>query len=260
MNIKSLFRKPEKFTNYDPNSPASKAARKWDEREGQIVEQNQNLRKITVGLTIAVVALSGGIVWRSLAATMIPYVVTLDAKTGEVRGLGTAQEMRDFQPTEQMNQYFVKQFITDVRGVPLDPVVYKANLTRAQAYLTVDGASLLASKMQDEKLTERFGKSTVQIQINSIVPMEGGKSYQVRWTEAEYSINGQKTNNTTYTGIFTVEHIATKDEQQLAKNPVGLYISNFSWSRDVEAPKNSKQNEQANTASTVANAVQQALP
>ena len=32
MNIKGMFRKPEKFTNYEPDSPASRAARKWDER------------------------------------------------------------------------------------------------------------------------------------------------------------------------------------------------------------------------------------
>lgn len=233
MNVKSLFRKPEKFTNYDPNSPASKAARRWDEREGQIIEQNQNLRKLTVGLMVTIVALGAGLVYRSLSSSMIPYVVTLDATTGEVRNVGTAQSMTDYQPSEQMYEYFLRQFVADIRSVPLDPVVYNRNMTEAQAYLTKDGASLLRSKMTEEKLTDRFGKETVQVQIISLVKMEGGKSYQIRWSEDAYTINGSKKNVSTYTGIFTVEHIQTQDEQQLMRNPVGMYISDFSWAKDA---------------------------
>ena len=101
MNVKSLFHKPEKFTNYDPNSPAAKAAQRWDEREGQIVEQNQNLRKLTIGLMVTIIVLGGGLVYRSLSSTMVPYVVTYDSSTGEIRGVGTAQEMRDLQLTNK---------------------------------------------------------------------------------------------------------------------------------------------------------------
>lgn len=243
MNVKSLFRKPEKFTNYDPNSPAAKAAQRWDEREGQIVEQNQNLRKLTIGLMITIIALGGGLVYRSLASTMVPYVVTFDSSTGEIRGVGTAQEMRDFQPTNKMTEFFVKEFLNDVRSVPIDPVVYKKNLTEAQSFVTKDGAALLASKMRDEKLTDKFGNKTVQVQIHSMVPMEGGKSYQIRWSEDEYSIGANNKTVTTYTGIFTVEHIATKDEEQLMKNPAGIYISNFSWSKDTGGEPSTKQSK-----------------
>jgi len=237
LNVKSLFRKPEKFTNYDPNSPASKAAKRWDEREGQIVEQNQNLRKITVGLMITIIALGGGLVYKSLSSSVVPYVVTLDETTGEIHGVGTAQEMKDYKPNAKVYQYFLKQFIVNVRSVPLDPIVYKQNLVTAQAYLTKDGAAIFASKANEEKLTDRFGKETVQVQIASMVPMEDGKSYQVRWNEDEYSIGGGKGTTSTYTGIFTLDHIETKEEQQLAKNPAGVYISNFSWSKDNEIQK-----------------------
>ena len=249
MDIKSLFKKPEKFTSYDPNSPASKAARRWDEREGQIIEQNQNLRKLTVGLMVTIVALGGALVYKSMASSMVPYVVTLDATTGEVRNVGTAQSMNNFQPSDKMYEYFLRQFLSDIRSVPLDPVVYNHNITEAQAYLTRDGANLLANKVKEEKLAERFGQSTVQVQIISLVKMEGGKSYQIRWSEDEYNINGGKKSVNTYTGIFTVEHIQTNDEQQLMKNPVGMYVSDFSWAKDAAGASNT-----SNTSNNASNA------
>ena len=254
MDIKSLFKKPDKFTNYDPNSPASKAARRWDEREGQIIEQNQNLRKLTIGLMVTIAALGGALVYKSMSSSMVPYVVTLDATTGEVRNVGTAQSMNSFQPTDKMYEYFIRQFVTDVRSVPLDPVVYRHNVDEAQAYLTRDGANLLTNKAKEEKLTERFGQSTVQVQIISIVKMEGGKSYQVRWSEDEYSIGGGKKAVNTYTGIFTVEHIQTDDEKQLAKNPVGMYISDFSWAKDASNASANAKNNNANAQASNTNA------
>ena len=48
--MKSLLSKPEKFTNYEAISPAMRAARKWDEREGEIIVQNYNLRRLLVGM------------------------------------------------------------------------------------------------------------------------------------------------------------------------------------------------------------------
>ena len=86
MNVKNLFSKPEKFTNYEAISPAARAARKWDEREGEIIVQ----------------------------------------------------------------------------------------------------------------MTEKFGHQTVQINISTILPMEGGHSYQIRWTEETFTIsNGENKSTTT---------------------------------------------------------------
>ena len=62
MNIKTLFSKPEKFTEYEPESPAARAARKWDEREGEIIVQNYNLRRLLVGLLAVVMVMTVGLV------------------------------------------------------------------------------------------------------------------------------------------------------------------------------------------------------
>lgn len=251
LNIKSLFHRPEHFTLPDSSlSPAEKASRKWDAREGEIIEQNYNLRRILIGLIIVVVALAAALSYKAISENYLVYVVETDIKTGEVRNVGTANKMENYKPNEQVYNYFIRQFVKDVRSVPLDEVVYKNQLKEAYGFLTKDGANVLQTRFQSEKRAELLGKSTVQVTINSVLPMDGGKSYQVRWIEVEYQINGGANGSkkvTPYTGMFTVENIKTDDKEQLKVNPLGMYISDFRWEQDEAG--NAEKNAQANNNS-----------
>ena len=89
--MKSLLSKPEKFTSYEPESPAARAARKWDEREGEIIVQNYNLRRLLAGLLGVIMILTVGLVYKSLSANVIPYIVEFDTVTGAVCNVGTTE-------------------------------------------------------------------------------------------------------------------------------------------------------------------------
>lgn len=244
MNISSLFHRPEKFTSYDPNSPAARAARKWDEREGEIIEQNYNLRKLLIGLIVVIVALTIGLVYKSISDYSTVYVVETDIKTGEIRNVGTVNKMDNYKPSDQMYSYFIKQFVKDIRSVPLDEVVFKNQLREAFGFVTKDGANILQGKMQNDGTISKIGSTTVQVEFTNILPMEGGKSYQVRWTEVEYTAGSGKKVVTPYTGVFTVEIIKSNDKEQLDINPLGMYISDMRWDKDsTGSVKQNKQGE-----------------
>lgn len=243
MNISSLFKRPEHFTKPTANmSPAEKASHKWDEREGEIIEQNYNLRRLLTGLMVVIVVLGIALCYKSISENYLVYVVETDIKTGEVRNVGTINKMNNYQPTDQIYSYFIRQFITDTRSVPLDEVVYKNQLKNAIGFLTKDGANVLNTRLQEEHRV--LGKETVQVTINSILPMEGGKSYQARWTEVKYQTGSGEKNVTSYTGAFTVEMIKSDDKQQLEINPLGMYISDFRWEKDSDWTKTNNNNEQ----------------
>jgi type IV secretion system protein TrbF len=55
----------------------------------------------------------------------------------------------------------------------------------------------------------------------------------VRWEETTYNKDGVTTGIKNMTGIFTIEISPPDDEYKLKVNPLGLYIKQFSWSRDV---------------------------
>ena len=235
MNVKSLFSKPEKFTNYEAISPAMRAARKWDEREGEIIVQNYNLRRLLVGMLAVVIVLTVSLVYKSLSANVMPYIVEVDTTTGMVRNVGTIEASKHYEAGESVYKYFLSRFLKNTREIPLDPVVYKENITTSYGFLTKDVAKKLQTMLKTEKLTEKFGHQTVQINISTILPLEGGHSYQIRWTEETFTISNGEKKVTPYSGIFTVQTIRSDDETKLLVNPIGMYISDFSWSKDASA-------------------------
>lgn len=235
MNIKNLFSKPEKFTNYEAESPAARAARKWDEREGEIIVQNYNLRRLLLGMMSVVIFMTVGLVYKSLSSNVMPYIVEVDTTTGIVRNIGTVEASKHYQAGEAVYKYFLSKFLKNVREMPLDPVVYRENLSTSYGFLTKTAALKLQTMLKSEKMTEKFGQQTVQINISTILPLEGGRSYQIRWTEEIFTISNGEKKVTPYSGIFTVQMIKSDDETKLMINPIGLYISDFSWSKDATA-------------------------
>ena len=231
----SIFKRPEKFTNFEEETPAARAARKWDEREGEIVVQNYHLRMTAFGLMAVIVILAVGLVYKSLSSTVMPYVVEVDTTSGAVRNVGTVESSRNYEPGEAVHKYFLAKFLKNIREIPLDPIVYKEHLNEAYGFLTKNAGYKLQTMLATEKNAERFGSETVQINISTVLPLEGGHSYQIRWTEEIFTIGSGEKKVTPYSGIFTIQNIKSDDELQLAINPIGLYISDFSWSKDASA-------------------------
>ena len=250
MNIKDLFRRPEHFTKPTKSmSPAELAASKWDKREGEIIEQNYNLRRLLIGMMLVIVVLGGALCYKSISENYLVYVVETDIKTGEVRNVGTVARMDNYTPNDQVYAYFIRQFVIDTRSIPLDEVVYKNQLKNALGFLTKDGANILDSRLRAEN--RQLGRETVQVSITSILPLEGAKSYQVRWTEVKYTTGSGERKVTNYTGVFTTEIIKSDKKEQIAVNPLGLYISDFRWEQDAEGVKTTENNNQNNNANRV---------
>ena len=153
--MKSLFSKPEKFTNYEATSPAARAARKWDEREGEIIVQNYNLRRLLVGMLAVVVVLTVSLVYKSLSSNVMPYIVEVDTTTGMVRNVGTVEANARYKPGESVYKYFLSRFLKNTREIPLDPVVYKENLTTSYGFLMKDAAKNVADDVEDGKANRK---------------------------------------------------------------------------------------------------------
>lgn len=154
--------------------------------------------------------------------------------------MGTVDDSRNYKPSESVYKYFLGQFIKKSREIPLDPIVYKEHISMAYAFLTRDAGMKFQSCMKDEKIEERFGHETVQVNITSILPLNGGHSYQIRWNEEKFIIGSGEKIITPYSAVFTVQMIETDDAEQLKVNPLGLYISDFNWSKDASAVNSKK--------------------
>lgn len=240
MNIRKLFTRPENYTAMDEMSPADRAKQTWDNRDGSVIIQNYNLRLLNIGQLAVNVILVGALIFSSMKSSVQPFVVFANPQNGEVWHVGTAAEAQNFEPTEEMKRYFMANFIKNTREIPLDPVVYKKNLLQAYNFMTKDAGFKYQAQLENDKVGEKLGHSTVVVDIVSIVPVESGKSYQVRWTETELTIDNGKKTVTPYSGIFSVQTMQVDDEKQLAANPIGFYILDFNYSKDATDVNNPK--------------------
>lgn len=217
---------PEGFTL----SPYQRAMEEWDNRIGAARVQAKNWRIIALCLVAVSVILAGGLVYQSSKSRVVPYVVEVDSE-GLVQAVGPAVQ-RKYVPSKAVLQYFLSQFVTYVRSVPLDPVVAKDHWLSAYGYLRQSAANSLNEIARKEQPLSKVGQETVAVQIKSVVSLSA-ETFQVRWEESTCNEEGVPAGVKNMTGLFTVEISPPTDDKTLKVNPLGLYIKHFSWSQEV---------------------------
>ncbi len=217
-----------------PATPYMRAQQEWDDRIGGAVVQSKNWRFACFGLLVLSLLLGGGLIFQGTQNKVVPVIVGLDRERGEPVVFGRASD-HPYQPQLQEIKYFLTQFINLVRGVPEDPVLIKQNWLKAYAYLRHDAANVLndLTNSDSESPLKKIGEQTVIVQPLSVVQVAGGNSFQARWEETVYNRQGNPVQHYVMNAVFTIELVPPQDEKSLNQNPLGLYIINFQWNREL---------------------------
>lgn len=231
MSSKAFGAIPPKFPPENvPESRWTKSKREWDDRIGNARLQAFNWRLIAIILSLCLLVTISGLIYQSSKSTVTPYVIEVDSTSGMARAVGPASAS-NYTPKEAEVKYFLSQFIQNSRSVPLDPIMYKQNWNKAYMFMRQSAATKMNQYMQNENQISLLGRETVQPNVLVIVPMTNS-TYQIRWTEENFSIGGGQKSVTNMTGVFTIEFGQPKDERELLINPLGMYIKDFSYSKE----------------------------
>lgn len=215
----------------------------WDGYIGGVMTRNKTLLQLVKALTLACVVLAGALVYKSMAISTVPYIIEVDKANGDIRVVGDVRENK-YVADEGVLKAQIRKFIIDTRGVTSDPNVYKERLNEAYNMLSQNGRTKLQNFYESTKRAELFGRATVQIQISSMLE-KGSDTYQVSWQEK--TVDGSGRTTTSYmTGLFTISELSVEDEEWKRANPLGLFITDFSWDRDDTANAQSANNNQQN--------------
>ncbi|MBO5636255.1 MAG: type IV secretion system protein [Acidaminococcaceae bacterium] len=194
----------------------------------------EQLHRIIIALILCLVIAILAVVFISLTANYRTYVVRVDSLTGQV---DTAQELKatNYSPRDAEIKYFLTSLVVDTRTIGLDPVAYKRNWMKAQYFLTPAAAQKLNNMVAKENPISKIQKKeTVHVQIKSINLQPGTQStYQVRWSEDNFNQNGNLTKKEDFIGLYTIQVIPPKKEDELAVNPLGLRIIDLNYSREA---------------------------
>ena len=102
--------------------------------------------------------------------------------------------------------------------------------------MTKEASTKLATFVQKDNPALKMGHQTVTPQINSIQLYPGSSNiYQVRWSEKEYSMNGDLTNRATqYAGLFQIVINPPTSEENILINPLGIFIKDLTITAETQ--------------------------
>lgn len=135
---------------------------------------------------------------------------------------------------EKETKYFISKFILDIRTLPKDTAYYDNKLKENAFFLTQNSQKKLDAVIQETGTIQMLAdKITTNVNIVSANKLTNtSNTYQVRWKEKQFSETGMEIQNTSYLGVFTVDYVNEKNEELVAKNPLGIIIKDFTISRE----------------------------
>jgi type IV secretory pathway TrbF-like protein len=214
------------------DTPYRKAQQEWDRRMGGATVHAANWRLIAFALAGLQFFSFAGLIYLGAQPKAIPHIVEID-KLGQPTYLGPLDRsaLRDFKPSTASLHYHLRRFVTDTREISSDAAVLKRNWFDAYKLVTADGANQLNAYVKDSNPFEQLERQVrVSIQVNVIVQISQD-TWQVDWTETTWDEHGNPTGTAVWRGNFHVLLRVPDAAEQLALNPLGLFIDELHWAR-----------------------------
>jgi type IV secretion system protein VirB5 len=155
-------------------------------------------------------------------------VVQVD-KLGQAQAVAPA--VADYQPTDPQIAWHLARFITEVRGIPADPVVLRQNWLEAYNYVTDKGALALNDYARTNDPFSKIGKAQVSVDVASVI-RASDNSFRVEWVEHRY-VDDALTATERWSAILTIVVQTPTDADRLKKNPLGVFVHALNWSKEL---------------------------
>jgi len=211
-------------------SPYVAARHEWDERYGSLIMQARNWRvAFQVSAVIALVAVAGAM-WLSLHARTRVFVVALD-QLGRSVAAGYADQS-SVASDERLRRSIILNWVESLRTVTSDTVAQAKAIRTVYAQIAQGSAAMSAINdfYRGDPPQTRGKTETVSVEVNAVLPTSD-RSYEVDWTETTRDLQGAATATGRWKGSFMIAVDPPTDEATARMNPLGIYVTNASWSR-----------------------------
>lgn len=206
------------------------ARSEWNERYGSYIAAARRWRAVAwMALALAFVT-TGGVVVLATQSRVVPYVVEVDGRQRPV-AIFKAEEMRAGTP--RFIRAELARFVQDFRGVSYDAAVQREAVERVYAHLAAGSpaTSAVSSWYRANDPFDRASRETTVVEVSQVLNVSGDV-WRMEWTERPRSRAGTQGEPVSWTGTAKVERGDIREEL-LILNPIGLFVSEFDWSRDL---------------------------
>lgn len=213
------------------DTPYKKALQEWDRRMGDSVARARNWR-LAFFSAIFFIAFPCvlGLIFLGMQPKSVPHIIEI-ASDGSAEYKGAiGKSWANCKPSQASVIYHLQRFINDTRTISSDSAVIKKNWLDAYNLVTPSAGTILNTYAGESDPFTQASTQRVSIEISSTVPISSD-SWQIDWTEKTWGQQGNLIETSYWRGIFNVEFITPKKESDFMKNPIGLYINEFHWSK-----------------------------
>lgn len=216
-----------------PSEPSNdiylNARREWNERYGSYVAQARTWRLVAVAaLGVAAVAVAG-IAYIGSQSRIVPYVVRIN-KLGDAVAVGPAEVGHPVNKRVIVAQ--LAQWVVDVRSIYADYAAEHAIIE--QAYSTIANQSPAQAAFNDyfraHSPFDLAATETRSVQVHDVLPVSP-HVYRVTWTETTIPRNASETRTRTWSALITIRISPPSTPAQIMRNPMGVLITDFTWSQ-----------------------------
>lgn len=222
----------------ESENPYLAAKRTWNDQAAANVANRQMWQMLGILSLMIALAGVGGVIYIGSQSKFVPYVVEVD-KHSETIAVAPAQRATD--PDPRVIHASVASFIGDIRMVTPDVALQRKGIYHVYSMLSSkDAATAKANDWlngtEDSSPFKRAEKETVSIEITSVIP-QTPDTWQVDWVETvrdrQGVVKGQPSKMRALVTVYTVQTTPQTTEDQIRNNPLGIYVRDFSWSKQV---------------------------
>mgnify|MGYP001627114323 CR=1 FL=1 len=222
----------------ESDNPYLSARRTWNDHAAQAASSRQSWQLLAVLSLLVALAAVGGMVHVAGQSRFVPYVVEVD-KLGQPVAVAPAQQALAADP--RVVRAAVAAFVSDARLVTPDIALQRKAIYRLYSMLAAnDPATAKANEWlngtDQSSPLKRAAMETVSTEIISALP-QTADTWQVDWKETVRDRQGvlkaAPFRMRALLTVYTVAATPQTTEEQLRNNPLGIYVRDFSWAKQL---------------------------
>lgn len=216
-------------TRASNHSPYLSARKEWDERYGDLISRAKNWRAAAFLFGVIALAAVAGMVVIAKQAKVVPYVVAVDS-LGRVASAGMADQTTA--ADDRLKRAVLYQWVSDWRMVTLDGIAQRKAIDRAYAMIGngTPAQTIISEYYSKDPPHARAQTQTVDVDVKAVFATSD-RTYEVEWTETTRTLTGQVKSEESWKGSLTIAINPPSDERLIRVNPLGVYVTNASWSK-----------------------------
>jgi type IV secretory pathway TrbF-like protein len=224
--------------NGESDNPYLSARRTWNDHIRGVHASRQTWQLIGILALLIALAGVGGMIHIGSQSRFVPYVVEVD-KLGQALAVAPAERASAID--QRVVHASVASFIGDARLVTPDVALQRKAVFRLYSMLSgSDPATAKTNEwlngIEDSSPFQRAIKETVSTEVLSVIP-QTPDTWQVDWMETvrdrQGILKGQPFRMRALVTVYTVPATPQTTEEQVRNNPLGIYVRDYSWSKQL---------------------------